>query len=68
MENIAPRKRGRPRKAPDTQDGQVVHVRIGSSTLAQLNAEWAQRNAPSRAEIIREILDAWAINQVDESP
>ncbi len=49
--------RGRPRKAPDTQEGQVVHVRVGAATLKWLNAEWHRRGTPSRAEAIRSILD-----------
>ena len=59
MENTE-NKRGRPRKAPDTQEGQVIHVRVGCATLKRLNAEWKRRGTPSRAEIIRAILDDWA--------
>lgn len=52
--------RGRPRKAPDTQEGQVIHIRVGAATLKALNKEWRRRGVPSRAEVVRTILDEWA--------
>ena len=57
MENAEPRKRGRPRKAPDTQEGQVVHVRLGARAMKRLDIEWRKRGAQSRAEVIRALID-----------
>jgi hypothetical protein len=63
MNEEQPRPRGRPRKMPDTQEGQVIHVRVGRVTLKALNKEWKRRDAPSRSEIVRGILDEWAKQQ-----
>lgn len=59
MENTenASKPRGRPRKAPDTQEGAIIHVRVGAATLKWLNAEWRKRGTPSRAEVVRTLLD-----------
>lgn len=43
--------------------GQVIHVRVGRVTLKALNKEWKRRDAPSRSEIVRSILDEWAKQQ-----
>lgn len=55
--------RGRPRKLPDTQEGQVIHIRVGGFIMKALDKEWKRKGVPSRAEIVRGILDQWAREQ-----
>lgn len=61
------RKRGRPRKAPNDLDGNFIHVRVGDTVFAWLNAEWQRRGVPSRAEAIRAIFDEARIRSTQEA-